>query len=129
MSNKLKAIHKLNVKEQFAIAKRLGSHLILPFVDMMIKGSKNKVTLVPALIMALNKMSDDDANFIIETCLSKVYDVASSPPAPAYVNGQLMFDSLSLTELLNFTAEIIMRDMLDFLNTVLPSLAPEQTTA
>ena len=123
----LKAIHNLNVQEQFAIAKRLGSHLILPFVDMMIKGSKTKVTLIPALIMALNKMSDDDANFIMETCLKKVYDVASSPPAPAYSHGQIMFDDLSLTELLNFTAEIIMRDMVDFLNTVLPSLTQEQT--
>jgi|GEM_PF-5384458 len=121
MSN-FKLIQKLSMTEQFAIAKRLGSHTILPFVDMMLAGEQNNVSLVAALIMALNKMSDEDANFVVNTCISKLYDVSTQPPAAVYRNGQIMFDDLGLTEILNFTSEIILRDMRDFLNTVLPRL-------
>ena len=47
MSN-FKLIQKLSMTEQFAIAKRLGSHTILPFVDMMLAGEQNNVSLVAA---------------------------------------------------------------------------------
>lgn len=126
--NKFTPLHKLNVKEQFAIAKRIGSPMILPFVDMMIKGAKNNVSLAPALIMAMNRMPDEDANYIIEICASKIFDISSNPPASVFRNGQLMYSDLSLSDLLEFSAQIIMRDMMDFLNTVLPDLAQEQQT-
>jgi len=123
--DKFKLLGSLNVQQQFLIAKRFGSPNILPFVDMMINGDKTKVSLLPALIMAFSRMTDEDSNQILELCLTKLFDVSSTPPAAVFRNGQIMYDDLTLTSLMNFSAELIMRDMRDFFCTVLPSLAAE----
>lgn len=122
-TEKFKIIGKLTAEEQFLIMKRLSSPHILPFVDMMLQGEKNSILFLPAISMALNKMSDEDALMVRNVCLSKVHDISSMPSSAVFRNGVIMNDDLSLSDMLNFTSEIIMRDMRDFLLTVLPNLA------
>ena len=122
-TEKFKIIGKLTAEEQFLIMKRLSSPHILPFVDMMLQGEKNSILFLPAISMALNKMSDEDALMVRNVCLSKVHDISSTPSSSVFRNGVMMNDDLSLSDMLNFTSEIIMRDMRDFLLTVLPNLA------
>lgn len=122
-TEKFKIIGKLTAEEQFLIMKRLSSPHILPFVDMMLQGEKNSILFLPAISMALNKMSDEDALMVRNVCLSKVHDISSTPSSAVFRNGVMMNDDLSLSDMLNFTSEIIMRDMRDFLLTVLPNLA------
>lgn len=108
----------LNAFDQLNIARKLSP--AFPLIDGVVRkenAGKNKGILIT---MALGMLSDENSNFVIEKCLSLVVKVQpNGPPARVYVNGQLMFNDLSLTDLLNLTAQVIEENLGNFLNTAL----------
>lgn len=115
---------KLNAFDQLNIARKLSPAfpLIKAVVDQDNAG-KDKGVLI---VMALGMLSDEGNKYVVEKCLSTVVRTQDNGAlAKIFINGQLMFDDLTLTDITEITAQVIEDNLGNFLNTALSALGKD----
>jgi hypothetical protein len=133
------AIGRLSPKKAFHVARRLAPFLgaILPhFQELVSPGADGRKAtpqefaarsfdLFPQIADVIAKMSDTDADFILDTCLEAVKMRQQTGWAPLIQGGVLMFENLDLKTMLQLTGEVVKVNMADFF----PSSQPEASGA
>jgi hypothetical protein len=111
---------KLNVFDQLNIARKLSPALAL--VDAVVRQENEGKEKGVLIVMALGMLSDESSKFIVEKCMSLITRIgADGTVARIFVNGNLMFDDMTLTDLTDLTAKVIEDNLSNFLNTALPN--------
>ena len=119
---------KVDTFTQLHLARKLGPSI--PIVEGLIdprNAEKDKAVLT---VLMLSHISDVDAEFVIRKCLSVVHR-RQGDGKPAKVqspDGTLMFDDITLSQMLELTVAVIEENLGDFFRTALASMAaqPEQ---
>lgn len=116
-------IGKLDAFSQLHVARKLGP--AVPLVQGMVdlaNASKDKALLS---VLMLGHISDVDADFVVRKCLS-VVTRREDTGALAKIqtpNGDLMFQDISMGDILALTNAVIEENLGDFFRTALASLA------
>ncbi|WP_024904462.1 phage tail assembly chaperone [Robbsia andropogonis] len=104
-------IGRLDVKRQFHVARRLAP--LLAGLGGALKNSADKDSvgfseLVAPIAEALSKMSDEDTDYVIDSCLSVVQRQSGNAWAPVMARGGgMMFSDIELSEMLRLTVAVI----------------------
>jgi hypothetical protein len=116
---------RLSTFDQLHVARKLGP--ALPLVDGLVRldnAAKNKQLLV---VLMFSRISDEDTDDVIKKCLRVV--LRKQGPDYVKVQGQgdvLMFDDITMADLLELTMAVIEENLGDFFRT---SLAVLETKA
>ena len=119
---------KLDAFSQLHVARKLGP--AIPIVEGLIgvrNADKDKSILT---VLMLSHISDADTDFVMRKCLSLVYRKQGETSKPAKVqaqDGSLMFDDITLSEMLQLTVTVIEENLGDFFRTALANLDQEVT--
>lgn len=117
---------KLDAFTQLHVARKLGPSI--PIIEGLLgldNAGKDKNILT---VLMLSHISDSDTEFVMRKCLSIVYRKQGATDAPAKIqtpDGKLMFDDITLSELLQLTVAVIDENLGDFFRTALANLAQE----
>ena len=116
---------KLSAKTQLKISRKLSP--AIPLVDGMLNSENaDKDKKLIALFM-LARIPDEDSEAVVDTCLGLVFRRQESGLAKVQAtNGTLMFDDLTLSDLLEITASVIAENLGDFFRITLSNLAKAQ---
>jgi hypothetical protein len=125
-------VGKLNAMQQFHVTRRLGPVLVVAgiTVDMLRKGVKMElggiVALAGPVMEVLSKMTDEETEYIIFTCLSvcKLRQGEGWAPLMSPDGKKLMFSNLELPEMVRVVCEVLK----DNLGNFLPGLGVELTS-
>ncbi len=125
-------IGQLNAFDQLHVFKRLLPMLAGLNVegdgDLAAKAAKG----FEAMAANLQKLSDQDCDYIVNTCLTAVRRKVGNTWAPVMTRDkQLMYQDIKLTVMLNLTGQVIQENLSDFFNTAgatsgAPKAAPAQ---
>ncbi|MDE1867853.1 MAG: hypothetical protein KGI08_09125, partial [Thaumarchaeota archaeon] len=112
---------KLNAFDQLAVARKLSP--ALPLMKAVVDKDNSGKPKDVLIIMALGMLSDENSTFIVNKCLS-VVTVSNNDGSIAklMINGNLMFDSVTLSDITEITAAVIEDNLGDFLNTALQGM-------
>lgn len=103
-------IGKLDAFKQLHVARRVAP-VLTGLADMaMASGGKDLdfKSAVEPIVQAVAKLTDEDTEIIVGSCLSVVArKVDSKTMAPVFKDGSCMFDDIDLVGLLRLTAKVI----------------------
>lgn len=106
---------------QFHIARKLGA--AIPIIDGLTRkenATKDKQLL---LVLMFGQLSDVDADFVVQKCLSLVLIKQGNDWAKVKNDkGQLMFDTITMAEILKLAMAVIEENLGDFFRTTLADL-------
>lgn len=114
-------IDRMDAMNQFHVARRLVP--VMGAFASMATALHNKVEGQPIeaidllpIATAISQLSDDESEYVIKTCLSVVrrLDETSNRYTPMMVRGNMMFQDVSLSEMIKLTSETIMENLGDF---------------
>lgn len=117
-------IGKLDALKQFHVGRRLGPLLAVMGISAhaLMKNMHNSLEdflpIMPAVMDMMARMGDDEANYIILTCLGVVQREVESGAnkwANMTANGQLMFQDVDLAAMLRIVAEVVRDNLGGFL--------------
>lgn len=109
-------IGKLDALKQFHVARRLVP-VLAAFTKIGEGADLSQGFGVGALIPiaeALSKMSDEETEYIIETCLSVVQRQDSGKLQKVMVQGKFVYQDIKMPDMIKLTSETIMENMGDF---------------
>ena len=111
-------IQSMNVFTQFHVARRLASlapailsHLQTPIED------RQNLALFYAMTGAFSTMPEHDVDYILTNCLNVVLRKQEGGWAKIQSGSGLMFDDISMPQMLKLTWEVIMKDIASFFPT------------
>lgn len=111
-------IGRLDVFRQFHVARRLAPILSAMASTFKPTGKKlDMARIIAAVSEAMGKLSEEDADYILKTCLTVVErQVASEVDqyAPVFVSGMMMFADIELPQMLDLTLQVIQENLLRF---------------
>ena len=115
---------KLPVFAQLHVARKLGA--ALPVVEGLTKAENAEKDKALLMVMMFSAMNDTDTEFVIKKCL----EVVTIKQATGYAkiqtsDGQLMFDTVGLNDILEIVTAVIEENLGDFFRTALARLAQE----
>lgn len=107
-------IGRLDAKKQFHVARRLAP--LLAGLGGALQGeSKGFAELVAPIAYALSKMSDEDTDYVIDTCLAVIQRQSNNQWASVMVrNGGLMFQDIDMAQMLQLTVAVIQGNLGNF---------------
>lgn len=113
---------KLDVFTQLSLARKLAP--ALPIVDVQLqKENKGKPKAI-LVVMMLAQISDEDSAFVVRKCLSIVMRKQDTGLARVQAdNGSIMFDDITMEEILEMVSWVIEENLGDFLRTALTDSA------
>lgn len=113
----------LNVFDQLALARKLAP--ALPLVDLQLKDDNKDKPKALLVVIMLSQLSDTDSTFVIGKCLSVVMRKQENGSLAKVVtkDGVLLFDDITMTDLLELTSKVIEANLGDFLRTALTDSA------
>jgi len=124
------SIGRLDTFRQLHVARRLGT-VVSAILETMTKGEDGAPigeTLEP-IMTALGRMSDEDVNYVIKSCLSVVTRKQAAGWAPVQGNGGvLMFEDITVSHMMMITAKVMEAHRISDFFTDLISLAPQPGT-
>ena len=113
---------QLNVFDQLALARKLAP--ALPIVDVQLKNENKEKPKAILAIMMLAQIPDVDSDFVIRKCLSVVMRKQESGLAKRQTSsGSLMFDDISMDDVLELVSWVIEDNLGNFLRTALTDSA------
>lgn len=136
LSDKTYRIGKLNAINQSYVFKRIaplvlsalgalsniGQFIRVPSSDKSDGDQHNDasmsvdyVAMAAPFVSVLAKMPDDDMTFVFKVCLEKVSMIDGKESHPIMVNGQIMYDTIPLLDLMHLTWLVIRDDLLNFI--------------
>jgi hypothetical protein len=113
---------KLDVRTQLNLARRLSP--AVPILDLVLEAKAENKNQCLLTALMLSKLDDADNDYVVNKCLAVVSRQQDDGTHAKLTNqsGLLMFDDLTLTELLDLTARVIEENLGDFFYTALSSL-------
>lgn len=103
-------IGKLSAFKQLHVARRVAP-ILTGLADMAMASDGKPLDFkqaVEPMVVAVSKLSDEDTEMIIGTCLEVVSrKTGNKTAAPVFSSGNLMFDDLKMIDMLRLTAEVI----------------------
>jgi hypothetical protein len=130
---------KLNCMEQFHVTRRLGPALVIAGVSfkMLMNGENISmdalVSVAGPVMQIISRMSDDDVEYIIRTCLKTVERMQNGAFAPVLTadGSAFMFADMDQAEMIRMTVEVIQNNLENFMPGVNEggSLKPASATA
>lgn len=123
--DKVYLLGKVDTFTQLHLARKLGPSI--PIVEGLMdprNAEKDKSILT---VLMLSHISDVDTDFVIRKCMSVVHRrQAESKPAKVQApDGTLMFDDITLSDMLEITVAVIEENLGDFFRTALASMAAQ----
>lgn len=133
LSDKTYRIGRLNAINQSYVFKRIAPLVLsalgaLSNIGQFIKNDKSDgdkhndasmsvdyVAMAAPFVSVLAKMPDDDMTFVFKVCLEKVSMIDGKESHPIMVNGQIMYDTIPLLDLMHLTWLVIRDDLLNFI--------------
>ena len=112
-------IGPMNTFVQFHIARRLGP--LAPTILMYLENSdpdKSVMDLFFPLMGTISTLSDADSEYILNQCLSVVTRKQESGWAKVQSSGGLMFDDITMPNMLQIVWQVILKDIADFFPSV-----------
>lgn len=104
------AVARLDAFKQLAVARRLGPFVTAFFDTIAVAVGPTPFAAYEPILKAIGQMSDDDANFVLNTCLSVVTRQAEGAtgwqkilPAP----GVLQFADITPSDMLQITGKVL----------------------
>lgn len=128
-------IGKLSALQQFYVFKRLSP--VLPAIAIGIGSLKSfadadskeermpnneLVGLFSPIIDVFSKIPDDEMDFILKTSLSVVQIQSGKEWHPVAVNGQIMYDSIDVADMLTLVYYVNRDDILNFIQKTVTNL-------
>lgn len=115
-------IAKLHALAQFHVTRRLGPAIASVWLAMSAKSAEGGTptpadfaTLLGPILQLLSSMSDEDANYIIYTCLTVVARQQDGGKFAAVATGsQLMFDDIDMSVLIKLVFETLKENLGNF---------------
>lgn len=111
--------------ENLHVARKMSP--ALPLLDPLFDEKNSKRDNTVLIVMALSRIPDDDCNFIIQKCLSKVsrFEKEANKYAPVLSrSGDLMYQDITLKQMLDISVQVIEENLGDFFRTALGALTP-----
>jgi hypothetical protein len=116
------SVGRLSAKNQFHVSRRLGPFLgdIMPNIQSLLKGKGDildrAIEFVPQIVKTLAAMSNEDCDFILDTCLAVVkFQQETGWVNVVTPNGVIMFsDQIDMLVMLELTAEVVQANLLEF---------------
>jgi hypothetical protein len=107
-------IGRLDAKRQFHVARRLAP--LLAGLGGALKGeAKGFAEMVSPIAEALAKMSDEDTDYVLDTCLLVVQRQSGQGWQSVMVkNGGLLFQDIDLPAMLQLTVAVIQQNLGSF---------------
>ncbi len=128
-------VGKLDAKTQFHVARRLGPAVLAvgaPLLGML--GAERKaetsdlLALAGPVAQAMALMSDADANYVIDRCMSVVARQQEDRWAPvATATGVFMFQDMEWVTLVRLTVEVLRENLGNFFQTA-PDAGPSSAS-
>jgi hypothetical protein len=118
---------KLDAFTQLHIARKLGP--TLPIVEGLVKPENDKKGKDLITVLMLSHISDEDTEYVIRKCLSVIVrqPETEGPFAPIQnTQGGLMFDNITMSDMLGLTIGVIEENLGDFFRTSLADLKAEE---
>lgn len=113
---------KLDVFTQLSLARKLAP--ALPVVDVQLKEENKGKPKAILVVMMLAQISDEDSAFVVRKCLSVVMRKQDTGLARVQAaNGSIMFDDITMDEILEMVSWVIEENLGDFLRTALTDSA------
>lgn len=115
---------KLDVFTQLALARKLAP--AIPIVDIQLKAENKDKPKGILVVMMLSQIDDNDSQYVVNKCLSVVLrkqDDGNFAKVQA-TNSALMFDDLTMSDVLELVSWVIEENLGDFLRTALIDSAP-----
>ena len=113
---------KLDARAQLHLMRKLAAALHI--LDGLAADENKGKDMSFLTVMILAQLNDADSDFVVNRCLSVVSrkqgDTLSKVLSPT---GSIMFDDLTVDQMLNLTAKVLESNLGDFLRTALHGLA------
>ena len=122
VGSKKYVIGKVDTFSQLHLARKLGPSI--PIIAGLIdhnNAEKNKDLLT---VLMLSHVGDADAEFVVRKCMSVIHrrDTDGKPCKVQAADGTMMFDDISLSEMMELTVKVIEENLGDFFRTALASM-------
>lgn len=115
---------KLNAFDQLNVARKLSP--ALPIVDGLVRVENAGKDMGILVVYILSQLSDKDSAYVVEKCLSVVArKQLDGSLSKVMKDSVLLFDDISMKDILDIAAMVIEGNLGDFLRTALPALAQE----
>lgn len=112
---------KLNAFDQLTLVRKLSP--AIPVVDGLIREENKAKDKNLLTVLMLGQLSDADSEYVVKKCLSVVSRVQETGTAKVQSpTGQLMFDDMSMADILQLVSQVIEVNVGDFLRTALSDL-------
>ena len=121
---------RLDAFTQLHVARKLGPSI--PIIEGLIgleNAGKDKNILT---VLMLSHISDNDTEYVMRKCLALVYRKQGETMKPAPIqapDGALVFDDITLSEMLQLTVAVIDENLGTFFRTALANLKDEAAKA
>lgn len=109
------AIGKLNAKQQFHVARRLGPALVALATGFTASAEDDSLLKFKPIAEALARMSDEDSEYILDTCLAVCSRKQEKGFAKVMANGQMMFADIDLAVMIQLTAAVVKENLENFM--------------
>ncbi len=124
-NNQYSSTGKLDAFSQLHVARKLGP--AIPIVEGLVakaNASKDKGLLT---VLMLSHISDEDTEYVIHKCLKVVVRKQEGGMLSKIqsIDGQLMFDDIGMSELLELTVAIIEENLGDFFRAAIGAMETE----
>ena len=126
LGNETYQIGRLDVFTQLNIARKLGP--AMPLVDGLVRTENAEKDLSILTLMALSQISDDANEYVLTKCLTAVSIKQDKGWAKVTSStGVLMFDTMTMEQILKLTVLVIEENLGDFFRTALGNLDRAET--
>lgn len=114
-------VERLPPMTQFHVVRRMGAALASCLAAYLDEQADVRTLMVPVM-EAMGRLSDADAEYVINTCLSVVrrHDGRTDSWAPVMTGGVPMFEDISMVTMLQITQEVIKVQLSGFFSAVAP---------
>ena len=112
----------LDVPTQLNVARRLSR--AIPLVDPIVRSDNRDKDKKILVVMLLGQLTDADSDYVVNKCLSCA-SVRQSDGSLAKLqtkDGVLMFDDVTMNDICDIVAEVIIENLGDFMTTALSGL-------
>ena len=115
---------KLDVFTQLSLARKLAP--AIPLVDVQLKMENKDKPKSILVVMMLSQINDSDSDYIVKKSLSLVLrkQMDGSFAKLQAANGSMMFDDVTMDEILELVSWVVEDNLGDFFRTALTDSAP-----
>lgn len=120
VEGQLYQIAKLDAFTQLHVARKLGG--ALPLMDGLVSERNQGKDMSLLMVLLMSKLTDEETDYVVKKCLNAVSRKQPQGWASLQSGGTIMFSDVSVSALINLTAQVIVENLGDFFRTALANL-------